>query len=178
MENELHLDMPALAAALQSCFTRREQRNIVDVGGDPVGAVALARYARFLEEGSYHMWMVVNANRPQTQTASDAVIYLKEIEKKSRLKMTGLVSNTHMLGETSMEDILKGNRLVHCISEMTGLPVVHTVVEANTMHAINLMLSAEKHLSPEEEAVRAACKSMFAIENIFPITRMLNTDWQ
>lgn len=52
--------------SLRACFEPWEKAGLVDVGGDPAGAVVLAQYAGLLRNRPYNMWMVVNANRPQT----------------------------------------------------------------------------------------------------------------
>ncbi len=135
-ENDYHIDMPALAAALQTCFTSKEQCSVIDVGGDPNGANVLARYARFLEQCDYNMWMVVNANRPKTSTAEDVIEYLKEIEKAGKLKINGIINGTHMLRDTQVEDLLLGDQLVRQVSEITGLQIVYTVVEERLKHEV------------------------------------------
>ena len=75
----------------------------------------------------YDMFMVVNANREFTTTAQDAIRYIREIEGSSRLKITGLVSNTHLLWDTSTEDILKGYRLTKEIEELSEIPLKYVV---------------------------------------------------
>ena len=72
------------------------------------------------------MWMVVNANRPQTTTAGDVIGFLKSIERVSYLRFTGLINTTHMLGKTTVADIARGDALVREVSGETGLPVVYT----------------------------------------------------
>lgn len=50
-------------------------------GGDDRGAYALGRYApEILEENRYEMLFVVNFYRPLTETASDALEVMREIE--------------------------------------------------------------------------------------------------
>ncbi len=85
---------------------------MVDVGGDPAGAVVLAQYAGLLRNRPYNMWMVVNANRPQTARAENVLGYMDAIERAGRLKVTGLINNTHLLRDTALEDILRGDVLV------------------------------------------------------------------
>lgn len=128
-EDDFHTDAPALAASIKSCFEDCGQRSVVDVGGDPAGAVVLARYAKMLINRDYDMWFVVNANRPQTSTAQQAYHYLREIETKSKLKINGIINTTHMLRETTKDDILKGDALARELSDLSGVPVIYTVVE-------------------------------------------------
>ena len=39
------------------------------------------------------------------------------------VKVTGLINNTHLIRETMLEDVLKGQKLVHEVSEITGIPI-------------------------------------------------------
>ena len=129
-EDDYYLDTPALAASLRSCFEPEEGRiSLVDVGGDPAGAVALARYAGLLKNRPYRMWMVVNANRPQTARAESVLAYIDAIQRSGRLEINGLISNTHLLRDTSPEDILRGDALVREVQAASGLPVVCTMIE-------------------------------------------------
>lgn len=120
-----HIDSPALTAELRYCFESAGHR-VIDVGGDPNGAVVLARYAGLLQNKPYHMWLVVNANRPFTATARQVSQYISSIEAASRLKINGLVNTTHMLNETTPADIEKGDALVRQVAGLHGLPVVYT----------------------------------------------------
>ena len=128
-EEDYYLDTPALAASLRACFEPWEKAGLVDVGGDPAGAVVLAQYAGLLRNRPYNMWMVVNANRPQTARAENVLGYMDAIERAGRLKVTGLINNTHLLRDTAPEDILRGDVLVREVRDRTGLPVVCTMVE-------------------------------------------------
>ena len=135
-EDDFHADAPALAASIKSCFDDCNQRSVVDVGGDPAGAVVLARYSKMLETRDYDMWFVVNANRPQTATAAQAIVYLREIEAMSKLKVTGIINTTHMLRETTIDDVLKGDALVRELAEVSKVPVVFTVIEKSLSNKI------------------------------------------
>lgn len=126
---DYYLDMPALAASIRTCFEAEEQLGMIDVGGDPAGATVLARYSNLLRNRDYAMWMVVNANRPQTAAAASVQAFISAIEQASRLKVNGLVNNTHLLQETTKEDILCGDALVRQVSEETGLPVICTMIQ-------------------------------------------------
>ena len=53
------------------------------------------------------MFCVVNANREQTQTAEEVVRFIESMEATSKLKVTGLINNTHFIRQTTVEgDIL------------------------------------------------------------------------
>lgn len=127
LKDNIHEDTPAMAAEIGMCFQPGERLNVIDVGGNPNGAVSLGQFAWRLRDRPYDMWMVVNANRPQTTTAGDVIGFLKSIERVSSLCFTGLINTTHMLGKTTVADIARGDALVREVSGETGLPVVYTV---------------------------------------------------
>ena len=96
---------------------------VVDVGGDDVGARVIGRFSHLIEEDDYDMFCIVNANRENTQIAEDVIKHIKSIEYTSKLKVTGLISNTHLVRETTIDDILKGQSLVKEVSNLTNIPI-------------------------------------------------------
>lgn len=73
------------------------------------------------------MFFVLNANRKETQTAQKALEYMIKIEDTSRAKVTGIINSTHMLKETRVEDVIKGNELARELSELTNIPIKYNV---------------------------------------------------
>ncbi len=126
MDNDPVLDSPAMSQEIQSFFLDNHRFNILDVGGDAVGARVLAQYREQIENTKYEMLIVVNANRYQTQTAPEVITYLREIEAASGLRASGFINNTHMLKETTADDVMKGDCLCRQVSELTGLPIRYT----------------------------------------------------
>jgi len=124
--NNWKADLPALNREIRTCFTDHARENIVDVGGNGVGARVLSRFREVTANGDYEMWMVVNARRFETQTVGQILGFMRDIEECSRMKITGLVNNTHMCRETMPEDVLKGERMVREIYSQTGLPCRYT----------------------------------------------------
>lgn len=122
-------DIPALPAELLTIFENRDIRGILDVGGDPVGARALARYQPEIAREDYQLVYVLNANRPEVREPEDAVRYLRDIENIMGLTCSGIVNNTHLCYETTEEEIRKGAKLSATVSKMTGIPVLCHVAE-------------------------------------------------
>ncbi|MDR2520066.1 MAG: ATP-binding protein [Eubacteriaceae bacterium] len=120
-------DLPALPAELYGLIDERFATVIFDVGGDANGARVLSRFSKQIGARDYDMYVVVNANRPFTQTAGQAMRYIDQIQEQSRLSVTGIVNNTHMLRETAVEDILKGEQVCLEIEKETGKPLVYNV---------------------------------------------------
>ena len=121
-------DVPALPPEVSRMFSGSADSYIVDVGGDDVGARVLSRYQPQFEKSVYDLWLVVNANRPQTGSPEQALAYLHRIEQASRLKVSGIVNNTHLCGQTTLDEVHRGNVLATQLCRMTGLPLVCNVV--------------------------------------------------
>ena len=122
-------DIPAINPEVMSIFQQEKWTGVLDIGGDPIGARVLARFAPQLNPEDFDLLFVLNANRPETKDVESALQYMQGIEAECRQKVTGIVNNTHLCGETTAEDILKGARLAQQLSERTSLPVIHHAVQ-------------------------------------------------
>lgn len=121
-------DIPAIDPAVLSIFQNEDVTGVLDIGGDPIGARVLARFAPELNKADFDLLYVLNANRPETRDLESAEAYLRAIESQCLQKVTGIVNNTHLCGETTLEEILKGAHLAEELSRKTGLPIVHHAV--------------------------------------------------
>ena len=122
-------DIPAINPEVMSIFQQEKWTGVLDIGGDPIGARVLARFAPQLKSEDFDLLFVLNANRPETKDVESALQYMRGIEAECRQKVTGIVNNTHLCGETTAEEILKGAALAHALSERTSLPVIHHAVQ-------------------------------------------------
>ena len=117
------LDIPALSAEIHTPLLNQEHNNIIDLGRDKVGATVIPRYRNMIKDDDYDMFFVVNANREKTQNAEEVMKYIDEIETASKLKVTGLINNTHMLKATTIEDIEKGQEVCREVSKQRNIPI-------------------------------------------------------
>src|SRR5699024_11134004 len=149
------VDIPAVSPEVYGPFQDESYDYIIDVGGDHVGARALGRYYKYLEEDKYDMFYALNANRPETETADKAIEYFKKIEDNARAKITGIVNNTHMLKSTTVEDVLKGQKLAQEVSNKLDIPI--------------------KYISTLENVAKELPKNMEG--EIFPIKLYMRENW-
>ncbi len=124
-----NLDIPALPAAMQRPIADRSTFCVLDIGGDDQGAVALGRFADQIKaENDYEMLFVASFFRPLTRTPEDALEVLRDIENACHLPFTGIVNNSNIGDETTVEDILASGEKARRLSELSGLPLVMTTV--------------------------------------------------
>ena len=121
--NTTTLDLPAVSAETMRPLNDKSVNYVIDVGGDNVGGKVVGRFANQFNSNDYDMFYVVNANREKTQTAKEVLQYIDAIEATSKLKVTGLINNTHMLKETTVEDVLKGQYVAREVSKIRNIPI-------------------------------------------------------
>ncbi len=131
-----NIDIPALPPAVMSVFAGGGHTVVFDVGGDDDGAVALGRYFGYFEREPYEMLFVINERRPMTQNVDDVEAMMRNIEASSRLKITHLVNNTHLSGETVPDIVLGGQRLAESVSKKTKIPIAFTSVRRDLAEEI------------------------------------------
>ena len=149
------VDLPSVSASILAPIQDKSYDLVLDVGGDSVGARALARYYASFKEGNYDMFCVVNANRPGTQTVEDTIEHIRSIEASARTKVTGIINNTHLLRDTTVDDVLNGQELAIKVSEKLSIPI--------------------KYVSAIEKVARQLPKDI--VGEIFPIKMYMREDW-
>lgn len=103
-----------------------EGMTIIDVGGDDAGATVLGRFAKDVQNVDYDMWYVINRYRSMVADADRSVNMLHLIEDASGLKATGVVNNSHLKEETTLEMILGSLNYAERTSEAAGVPLIFT----------------------------------------------------
>lgn len=116
-------DLPAISAEIRGPIQDRTCHVILDVGGDSVGANALNEFTKDIERRGYEMLLVLNAYRPETGSVPGVLKHIEAIQKASHLTFGGIVVNTHMVRQTTAEDVLAGYELATQVSEASGLPI-------------------------------------------------------
>lgn len=133
-----NLDIPSLPQSVYRVVHDKDTYAVMDIGGDDAGAVALGRFAPFLnEENNYEMLFVANFFRPLTRTAKEAYEVMREIEAVSSMKFTGIVNNSNLGEMTTAEDILSTQKYVDELCQISSLPLMFTSVEQGLYDDIN-----------------------------------------
>jgi len=120
---DITADLPAITARIKAPLEDGTCQTVVDVGGDDLGARILIQFEKYWKIADCDLFCVVNANRPETDTVDGALSHINRIEQETKLKITGLINNTHLMKETTTEDIMKGYRLCNELSEILETPL-------------------------------------------------------
>jgi hypothetical protein len=127
----IHADLPIIVPEIRSHLRQSRRRLIIDVGGDDVGARVLGSLSDVVPRDETECLLVLNFNRPSTPDPDAAAAMVRAIEAVGRLPVTGLVSNTHLMDETTVDTVLEGLDRAETTGKLLDLPVVAvTVIEA------------------------------------------------
>jgi len=118
-----YADLPLISPEIKGLIQNSDYHLILDVGGDDVGTVVLGNFKSFIKDLDYEMLLVVNSYRPFTQSVPQIMQMAQEIENSSRLKISGMVSNPNLSGQTDEKIIKQGHILIKQPSQKLNLPI-------------------------------------------------------
>ena len=161
-----NVDTPILTAEVYAAFDDKDMKAVFDVGGDDLGATAVATYRdKFLESG-YEMFFVYNIFRPMTDTVDKMITMYNEVCGTAGLAATALINNTNILEETTGEIIYEGHQVMSELSDKLGVPVKITVGKMDALEEfVNIM---------ERKGESQALDSI----EFLPIDKMIRLPWQ
>jgi len=125
-DDRFYADLPIVVPEVRGAVGRAmagHGRAILDVGGADVGARVLGSIAGLDDPALADVIFVVNGSRPFAESPDAVIGMLREIERASKLKVTGLAANTHLINETTDGTVVEGLALAGAVSRATGLPV-------------------------------------------------------
>jgi hypothetical protein len=122
-EEYLSADLPILSPTVAAMIREPGDLAILDVGGEDAGATVLAALADAFKGKNVDMLQVINPSRPATSTAKGCTDVRERIERACRMNITGIIGNSNLIDETSLEDIRSGHAFVRAYAEESGLPL-------------------------------------------------------
>lgn len=124
----IHADLPIIVPQIRSHLRDDHSRLIMDVGGDDVGARVLGSLSDVIPFDDTDCLLVLNFRRPSTPDPERAVAMVREIEAVGRVPVSGLISNTHLMDETTPEVVLDGYRQALETARLAEVPLVAVTV--------------------------------------------------
>jgi hypothetical protein len=151
-EGELsQADLPILLPEVAGLIKRREGTTVIDVGGDDSGARVLGSLAQVFPS-DYELLLVVNQRRPSSENADATLAMMAEIEEAARLKVTGLVSNTHLMAETTPAIVQEGIAMCREVEQRSGRRLRFACAEAPIVERLGdpgvPLLTLRRHILP------------------------------
>ncbi len=124
-----YADLPLISPEIKGLIQNSNYHLILDVGGDDVGSVVLGNFKNIIQNYDYQMLLVVNSYRPFSQSVHQIEQMAQEIENRSRLKISGIVSNPNLSSQTDEETIEKGHIVIKQAAQKLEIPVEFICVD-------------------------------------------------
>lgn len=131
------LDTPSLSAEIFRIF-ESDGTVIIDAGGDDSGSTALGSFSGRIGKIDYDMLYVINRYRPLASEPESASMILREIERASRLRATGVVNNSHLKEFTTQETILESLGFARETAATLGLSLMFTTAPKEIATQLNI----------------------------------------
>ena len=116
-------ELQVISAGIRAPLEDEGCRVILDCGGDASGAMILNQFKKYFTQ-PHRLLCVVNPNRPGSDTVEKAVEHIRAVEQTTGLTVTGLVSNAHLIYETTAEDVLRGWAFTAEVAARSGVPAL------------------------------------------------------
>ncbi len=153
-EKYMQADLPILSPVVAGMIRRPNQLTLLDAGGNDAGVKVLAALGDALRGRKVHVLQVVNPLRPFTETIEGCLKIRDEIEKASKLSISGIIGNANLIDETTVEHIYSGYDFVLKLSKKSGLSLKFITVSNELMPKIDMkhfacpVLLIERQLVP------------------------------
>ena len=132
-----NLDIPALSFDIGGIISG-EGYTVIDVGGDPEGAIALGRYGDVLKNRSdVGLYYVINKYRYLTSTPSEAAELLEEIKAASGLECSGIINNSNLGTLTDSEIVANSTEYAEKAAAAAKAPLLFTCSEGKNLVGID-----------------------------------------
>lgn len=118
-----NVEVPALPGEIFSVFDQPSIRAVLDIGGEDLGARVVSSLKTRIQSVSYATYMVVNMNRPFTDTKEKIIIMMRELEEATGLPTSGMINNTNLLAFSGVGELLAANRILTEAGKETGVPL-------------------------------------------------------
>lgn len=116
-----YADLPMISPKIAGAISQEDKTVILDVGGDPSGCRALARFTEGIKKRGYQMHFVVNTLRPFTGNVEDVMEMLDMLELSSKLEISEIVANINLLNETEEKQIEEGIEILEQVAGKRGV---------------------------------------------------------
>jgi len=153
LDNNTGQDLPALSTAFVARI-RAGDDVIIDLGGGELGAKVLSACRDDILASSHEFLCVLNPFRPETDSTSKMVGFVKTIEHTTGIDVSGVVNNGHMLHDTTAEDIIYSQEVVQQAASMLGLPISYTMLRKDIYGKIGGRLLSQQVITFEKLQMR------------------------
>ncbi len=123
-----YADLPIIIPRVRALCASPDLRVIMDLGGDEVGAKVLGSLADVVRPDEVEVAAVLNFRRPLTPDPEAAVAMVRGIEGNARLRVSGVIANTHVMHLTTPDVVRDGYAMAVETARVLGVKVMAVCV--------------------------------------------------
>ena len=132
-------DIPALPPAAWGALETPGKAAICDIGGGEPGLRPLGRLKDIAEERRANVFFVINPFRPGFSTPEELNASFNHMCGLSAMRVTHLVANPNLSGDSSVELFKEGLAMVKNFAETAGLPVAFAVAASELSRSLGIV---------------------------------------
>lgn len=131
-------DLPIILPEVKGVLERANGHVVLDVGGEDMGVRVLASFDETLKGKDADYYFVLNLSRPFTDNVKGCLDTFKMIEDAGKMKLTGIVLNTHLINDTTPDIIYSGYEKAREVSDQSRLPIKFVAVEQGVLDQLDI----------------------------------------
>jgi hypothetical protein len=135
--DRFYADLPIILPEIKGAIQDPARFVYLDSGGDDTGARVLGSFSEVLHESGYEMSLVVNTRRPFTGGSDSLAQMVEKIRGAARLSITDIISNTHIMDDTTPEVVGGGYREAERLSKQLGVPLRYVAAEGRLAETLD-----------------------------------------
>ncbi|MCL1924054.1 MAG: ATP-binding protein [Defluviitaleaceae bacterium] len=145
LDNNVAQDVPAVSYSFLSAINQ-DKNLIMDLGGGKQGVKLLSHCYDYLKDGQYEFLCVLNMFRPDAATPQKMVEFVRSINGSTKIKVTGLVANGHMIHHTELEHVKENREAVIKACELLKIPHYMTFMKKDFHEQLKNELNFDEQL--------------------------------
>jgi len=153
-----YADLPILLPEARGVLEKSlnsDEKIILDVGGDDLGARVLGSMNDVISESKTDLLFVLNHNRPFAENVDSVIKKIREVEGAAQMKITGFIANSHLMEQTSKDDVISSLEISKEVSKKTSIPILFCAIISQLGDEITQngglqfpVLPIERHILP------------------------------
>jgi hypothetical protein len=132
-----HADLPIIVPEIRNHLREGGRKILMDVGGDDTGARVVGSLSDVMPGDDVDCLAVLNFRRPFTRTPAEAEAMVRQIEAVSRVAVNAVISNTHLMQETTPEIVREGYELAVDTARLLAVPMRAVTVAESMLGEID-----------------------------------------
>lgn len=109
---EHFMDMPLVPHGMANKLDDENAVNILDVGGNEIGAVVLGQYSQWLNNENSVVFYIINPYRNFSGSKDNILFLMERIQKAGHIQKIHVISNPNLGPSTTEEDVCNGHEIL------------------------------------------------------------------